>query len=121
MENRYIDVQFVHFTVPLTTIQTGFKAWLKKLIGKQIGSEANIVRNKYNDLIKSTYQDTGLVFDLASIEAEGPNGDISSFGVAGNVYMSMHEAYTDDGGHLNYLGQKNVAEKLLVFLANVQK
>lgn len=120
--NSYPDVQFVHLTMPLTTVQTGLKAWIKKILGKPIGGlDANIKRNEYNQLLKDAYSDNGWVFDIAAAEAQRPDGSFESFTKNGQTYLSMFKGYTDDGGHLNQVGQKKVAEKLLIFLATIQK
>lgn len=120
--NLYPDVQFVHLTMPLTTVQTGPKAWIKKILGKPVGGlDANIKRNEYSQLLKKTYQDNGLIFDLAAVEAQKPDGTFESFTKNGHNYLAMYKGYTNDGGHLNQLGQKTVAEKLLIFLATIQK
>jgi hypothetical protein len=116
--NVYPEVKFVHLTMPLTSIQTGPKAWIKKILGKDIGVGANIKRNEFNQHLKDSYQNSGLVFDLAAVEAHKPGGGFESFTKNGQTYLSMYRGYTDDGGHLNQLGRKIVAEKLLIFLAN---
>ena len=118
--NMYPDVRFVHMTMPLTSIQTGPKAWVKKILGKQIGIEANIKRNEYSQQLKNTYRDRGLIFDIAAVEAQRPDGTFESFMKNGQTYLSLYKGYTDDGGHLNLLGKKTVAEKLLIFLAYIQ-
>ncbi len=120
--NIYPDVQFVHLTMPLTTVQSGPKAWIKKILGKPVGGlDANIKRNEYNRLLKNTYQENGLIFDIAAVEAQRPEGGFESFTKNSQSYLSMYKGYTNDGGHLNQLGQKVVAEKLLIFLAIIQK
>jgi len=45
--------------------------------------------------------------------------DQRSFFRKGNqIYFTLIPEYTDDGGHLNTLGRKIVAEQLLIFLAD---
>jgi len=42
-------VTFVHVTVPLTIVQTGAKAWLKRRLGKAPwGEQENVVRHRFN-------------------------------------------------------------------------
>lgn len=122
MTGEYPDVRFIHVTIPLTVIQTGPKAWIKKILGKPIGGvEANIKRNEYNQLLKDTYRGGDLIFDLAAVESGQSNGDFTTFQNNGQTYLSIFKGYSSDGGHLNHLGQKVVAEKLLIFLATIQK
>jgi len=118
MTKEYPDVKFIHVTIPLTTIQTGPKAWVKKILGRSVGGfDANIKRNNYNKLLISAYQNSHSIFDLAAVEALKPDGHFESFTAKGQTYLSLYGGYTTDGGHLNQLGEKLVAEKLLIFLA----
>ena len=118
LKHKYPDTIFVHITAPLTTIQTGIKAEIKKILGKQpAGIEENIIRNRYNDLMRETYGSKEPIFDLAKIESTLPDGSRSTFEVDGKTYYSLADIYTSDGGHLNSLGRRIVAEKLLEFLA----
>ena len=120
LKEKYTDVTIVHFTSPLTTIQTGPKAWIKKIIGRTIsGIDDNIKRNEYNELLLKKYEGEEPVFDLAKIESTLPNGTRSSFVKNGKTYYSLAPQYTNDGGHLNEPGRKIVAEQFLVFLANL--
>jgi len=59
MTKEYPDVKFIYVTIPLTTIQTGPKAWIKKVLGRPVGGfDANIKRNNYNKLLIPTYQNS---------------------------------------------------------------
>lgn len=120
LHDTYPHVRFVHFTVPLTTIQTGPKAWIKKIIGKPLGGiEENVKRGDFNSLIIKEYEGAEPVFDLAREEATKPDGTSVSFTRKGKEYFALYEGYSSDGGHLNKEGQKVIAEKLLVFLAEL--
>jgi len=49
LRTKYPGMIILHFTNPLTTIQTGIKAWIKKIIGRPLSGVAdNIKRNQYN-------------------------------------------------------------------------
>ena len=83
---KYPDTTFVHVTAPLTTIQTGLKAEIKNLLGKPLaGYEENIVRNKYNDLLRSAYEDSEPIFDLAEIQSTLPDRSRSKFEAGGVI------------------------------------
>ena len=71
------------------------------------------------DLLREAYEGKEPLFDIAGIESVGPGGERESFDVKGKSFPALVPAYTDDGGHLNALGRKVVAEKLLVFLAGL--
>jgi hypothetical protein len=120
LKQKFPQVKLIHVTVPLTSQQTGPKAWVKKILGKPIrGYDDNIKRNRFNDLIRTEYEGKDPIFDLAKIESSFPNGSRSSFTKDGMIYYTMVSDYTDDGGHLNEAGRKVVAEQFLIFLANI--
>lgn len=120
LTQEYPKITFVHFTVPLTTVQTGFTAFIKGMIGRQVrGYDENIKREELNQKIRKDYGGKGTLFDLAMIESTHPDGKRSSFDNNGKTYYSLVSDYTEDGGHLNTRGREIVAEKLLVLLANL--
>ena len=121
LKNKYPETTFVHFTVPLTTIPSEFKVWLKKILGKSNTRDfdANIKRHHYNSLLLDKYKGKDLVFDLAGIESTNQNGSMQTFIKDTNTYHSLVPEYTYDGGHLNETGKKVVGEQLLIFLANI--
>lgn len=111
---------FIHVTVPLTVVQTGAKAWLKKIIGGSIGGyDDNVKRNEFNRLLKNEYDSKEPVFDLAKIEATLPDGTELTFKSRGSAFFALVPAYAKDGRHLNEKGRKVIAEQLLVFLAKL--
>ena len=116
----YPKTEFIHVTIPLKIVQTGPRAWVKKLIGRPIGGyEDNIKRNQFNDLLRQEYREKEPVFDLALAESTFSNGSRESFHHNGNYYYALIPEYSHDGRHLNELGRKKVAEKLLILLANL--
>jgi hypothetical protein len=120
LQQKYPDTKFVHITMPLTTVQKGIKAWIKKILGQPLGGEdSNVKRNRFNKLIISEYQGKAPVFDIASVEATKPDGKMTIFVKGDSEYLAMYPGYSNDGGHLNSQGQKTVAEQLLVFLAGL--
>jgi len=119
LKAKYEHVKFVHMTIPLTTVQSGIKASIKKIIGRPVdGYDKNINRELYNEKLRTTYGGKELIFDIAKIESTLPDGTRSSFKESGMTYYSLAPEYTYDGGHLNEKGRKLVAEQLLIFLAN---
>ncbi|SMC50386.1 hypothetical protein SAMN02746065_10389 [Desulfocicer vacuolatum DSM 3385] len=121
MKSKYQHVRFVHFTVPLTAIQRGPKAWVKKILGKPVGGMAtNIKRNQFNLKLLEAYDGIDPIFDLARVQSTRPDGSLVYFTEKNKRYLSLYDGYSDDGGHLNKRGQKNVASRLLTFLAGVE-
>ncbi|MDQ2639177.1 MAG: SGNH/GDSL hydrolase family protein [Pseudomonadota bacterium] len=107
---------FVPMTAPLTTVQTGPKAWIKRLLGKSpAGEEENLLRAQFNAALREHYSGDARLFDLAAIESA--HGAVS-FIRDGRTFEALAPQLTDDGGHLNEEGQDRVATALLRHLAN---
>jgi hypothetical protein len=122
LKKEYPKTTFVHVTAPLTTIKQGegFKAWVKKVIGRPLeGIPENIKRNEFNEMIRTTYGEKEAVFDLAVIESTLPDGSRATFESDGKTYYRLVPEYTSDGGHLNDRGKKIIAEHLLLTLSNL--
>jgi hypothetical protein len=120
LEARYPRTTFVHVTAPLTTVQDGWKARVKGLLGQSpAGAAENIKRARYNELLRAAYQGQPPVFDLAAAESEGPDGTPATFELGGRRYQQLSPGLTSDGGHLDRRGQTRVAGKLLLFLAGL--
>lgn len=120
IKENYSTNTIVHFTVPLTRSKTTWKTLIKRIIGRATDYEDNIKRNEYNEKLLNTYKDKEPVFDLAVIESTSTDGKRTGFIRNGKTYYALVTEYTDDGGHLNELGRKVVAEQLLIFLSNLE-
>jgi len=123
LKQRYPNTKFLHVTVPIRSTPKGAKKFLKQtvklLIGKPGFFEDNVMRHSYNGLLDNTYSKTGLFFDLAHIESVNAGG-FGCYAVKGAEQVPvMAPKYTEDGGHLNNLGRKKVAEQLLIKLAEI--
>ena len=110
------EVKIIHFTMPLMVEKAGIKEWFINLFGVSDSVKFNIQRNEYNDLLKKNYAEED-IFDIAALESLRPDGTWQSFQYKGKPYLSMYSGYSDDGGHLNKMAKKYIAEKLLIFLA----
>lgn len=118
---------FIHVTVPLESEAGSIKRWARQVknFSEQFAHRgksrysSNFYRHQFNQLIRQAYQEKAPVFDLAQIESTFPDGHQQIFSVNGKQYWSLVPDYTDDGGHLNQLGRRVVAEKLLIFLARL--
>lgn len=110
---------FVHVTLPLTTEQTGPKAWLKRLMGRTpYGTVENLRREEYNALLRKAYAGREPVFDLARMESTAPDGHAVTVSWDGVTAPAMAREYTRDGGHLNEQGRLRVARELIRVLAS---
>ena len=109
---------FVHATLPLTTVQTGPKAWVKRLLGRSpYGTVENVRRDEYNRLLRATYAGREPIFDLARIESTAPDGHPVAVTWEGITAPAMAPDYTNDGGHLNAAGRARAAREFVAVLS----
>ncbi|HYL88821.1 MAG TPA: hypothetical protein VEU32_08650 [Burkholderiales bacterium] len=109
---------FVHVTLPLTTVQTGPKAWVKRLLGRSpYGTVENVRRDEYNRLLRGTYAGREPIFDLARLESTKPDGTVATVTWEGVSAPALSPEYTSDGGHLNALGRARAAREFIAVLA----
>ncbi|TRW92065.1 hypothetical protein [Candidatus Methylobacter oryzae] len=119
LAKRHPKTNFVAVTAPLMAVQTGPKAWLKGLIGKQPGGYVdNLKRAEFNTLLRKRYLATGRLFDLARAEAES-GGKSCQASVNGQIVEALCPELTNDGGHLNERGQELVATAFLNFASSL--
>jgi len=120
LRKKYPKVTIVHVTAPLTIVQSGWKAFVKKIIGRPIdGYQDNKQRDSFNELLRKEYKEKEPIFDLAMIESTLPDGRRATFTQDGKEYPYLVPEYTKDGGHLNEKARKFVAEQLLILLATL--
>lgn len=114
LSQQFPQTVFIAVTSPLKTVQSGPKAWLKRLLGRAPGEYAdNFRRQEFNNILRSRYTGKSQLFDLAKFEAEGAG----SHQYQGQPLDVLNPAITNDGGHLNSQGEQYVAAKLLKFIA----
>jgi len=94
LETTYPATRFVYIAIPLTT-----------------DSDAdNARRNAYNRYVRQyCLAHDKLMFDLADMEAHDTNDVAQTFVYGGLTNQKLWASYTDDGGHLNALGQRRAA------------
>ena len=119
LKARYPSLQIVHITVPLTTVETAPKAWIKSALGRATSQDMNVRRNQFNQLLKQTYAHLDPIFDLAEVESTHADGSRSYFIRNGQTTYTLAAEYTTDGGHLNELGRRAAAAALLQTLAKL--
>ena len=112
------DVTLVHTTVPLTTVESGFRGGAKQFLGRRPLREAAIARHLYNGLLRAAFGGEP-IFDLARVEATRPDGTLSTFPVEGALVETLAGENTYDGGHLNLRGQRVAAAALMDAIADV--
>ncbi len=75
------------------------------------------VLERHFELLRARYLGTEPVFDIARFEAISPEGMMAYRKVGSEKVYLMDARYSNDGGHLNELGRRVVAEQLLITLA----
>lgn len=109
---------WVHITAPLTSVQTGPKAFIKNLLGlAPYGVRENLRREEYNALLRQEYAGREPFFDLAQLESTSEDGTNITVEWHGQNIPALANAYSDDGGHLNSKGQLRIASKFLSVIA----
>jgi hypothetical protein len=113
LTRRYRRTRFVHVTVPLTVVQTGPRAFIKRQLGRPVwGERENRQRDRFNVWLRQTY-DREAIFDLAAIESTGPRGERVEFELEGRRYPMLFSGYSNDGGHLADDGRRKAAAGFL--------
>ena len=117
VRQRHPGLVLVHVTMPLTTLE-GRKDWLMgKLRGRATKRDLNIIRNRYNALLRQAYAGKEPVFDLARLESTRPDGSRSFFRRGADTIYYLAPELTTDGGHLNDEGRRRAAREMLALLA----
>jgi hypothetical protein len=107
---------FLAVTTPLTTVQSGLKTRVRKLLGRAPdGLAANARRTEFNEFLRQRFGPQGRLFDLARCESETSAPERYQ----GQTVETLDPALTSDGGHLNALGARRVATRFVKFLAGV--
>ena len=115
----YPALKIVHVTVPLTTAEPPAKAWIKSLLGRATLRDINAKRNQFNSMLRAQYAEIDPIFDLAEVESTHTDGSRSYFTQGGERIYTLVPEFTGDGGHLNEMGRRMAAERLLFVLAKL--
>ena len=118
---QYPNVTYIHFTAPLVMKQKGAKAFIKRVLGREVWSDRdNLRRQEYNKLVRETYSGKEPVLDIAEIESTRPDGSREVHSLDGEKYYSLFSEYTTDGGHLNKKGRDLVVQNLIKVISDLQ-
>jgi hypothetical protein len=117
------NIRFLHSTIPLRCSPGGLFISMKEIVGDLLGKKNNskldnFQRNQYNRLLIDTYGTNHLV-DIAAAESTQTSGHRESFKMQGQINFALFEDYSSDGGHLNELGQRQVAQSFIHDLAQI--
>jgi hypothetical protein len=122
IERDFPRTTLVHVSVPLTLPQSGLKARVKKLLGRQPeGYEDNRARAAFNAMLRTEYAGKRPFFDLAAAESTLPDGSAVRVEIGSDTIPCLAKCYTSDGGHLNETGRVVVAREALLVLAELAR
>lgn len=105
-----VDAGFETYRTTMAQLQAAYPNVKFVYMTSAVRDSDNELRERYNDLIRSTYGSTGRMFDLADVESNGHR-------VGG--FRALYPAYDRDGGHLTVEGQDAVARALVLFVAGL--
>jgi hypothetical protein len=111
-------VRVVPVTLPLTTIEPGWKLWGKRLIGRPTQVELNALRLQFNELMREHYG-TSAIVDLARIESTREDGSRCLVQLDEQFVEYLVPGFTYDGSHLNGRGRRHVARRFVESLRAV--
>jgi hypothetical protein len=104
LERNYENTTLVYMTIPIKT-ET---------------DPGNLKRQKFNDALREWVQKNDKVLlDIADIEAWSDEGKENTFSLQGQDVQALRSEYTNDGGHLNSMGQIRGAKGMFTLLAQV--
>lgn len=119
LKARNPSLTIVHFTAPLTSIENWKGRIRAALTRANTQRERNLVRHRYNELLRHAYEGKEPLFDIARLESTLPDGRGVYFLMGGQEVPLLAPQHTDDGGHLNANARRIVAEQLLIMLARL--
>lgn len=110
-------LRIVHTTMPLTSLDIGRKALVKRSLGfPSAGESANPVRGSYNEALRESFAPDAIL-DIAAIESKAPGHEGHTLASGDRNWPTLAPELTTDGGHLNTGGSVLVARELLLLLA----
>lgn len=120
LKEKYPEITFVDFSVPIRTVNVSVKAQFKRLVKANVwGDKDNINRNIYNEMLREKCDSEKSFFDIAAIESLNEDGKNCLVKLKGKKYPLLCPEYSSDGGHLNEKGKLHIAKYLLLFLSEL--
>lgn len=113
---HFSKIAFIAVTAPLTTVQSGAKAWLKQVLRRAaLGYSDNARWQHVNTIMRDKYATQGHLFDLAKAESESS----ARFQYEDGSFEALNPVITSDSGHLTSQGERLVTTKSLKFIAKL--
>lgn len=120
ISQKYPNIEIIHYTIPLRAIQKGPKAWVKKILNKDVGIQDNYARQQFNELLVNSFKDQS-IFNLAKHESTNLDKIREYTLVNDKKVYSMVPDFTIDGGHLSTKGKYYIGTQYLLFLVDTTK
>jgi len=118
LRKEHPHIRFAHVTVPLMRQPMDLKSRLLRLAGSDLWEDsANVKRSEFSRRLKEAFP-SDPILDIATLEATSPDGKAVTFKQGGRIYPSLSPRYTEDGGHLNALGQDAAGAAAVRFIAD---
>ncbi len=117
IKRKFPNIRMMHVTTPYYSHKRSLKGFIKRLIKPDLH---NVKRNEFNNKLIKKYNQSDLIFDLATVESTYPGGSRASFKYNGKTYYSLANEYTYDGGHLNKTGRYLAAKNLFKTLSEIE-
>ena len=89
------------------------KARAKTFLGRRSLRDDAAARHRYNTLVRNEFANRTPLFDVARSESTHRDGTSCGFVQDGELIETLCPEYTEDGGHLNAIGQRHVAAAFL--------
>jgi hypothetical protein len=115
---RFPTTRFMHVTVPLVVAKPTWKRLIKDALGRSDDSYVNARRDAFSELVRQSYPPER-VFDLARVESTRGDGSTEGFKRDGKRIPALVAAYSDDGAHLDPMGEDLVAKAFVHKIAAV--
>ncbi len=118
LSRDFPDTAFVAATAPVTT-ERGPMGKVRAAVGRPdtLGPEHNVVRERFNALMREEFTEPGTLFDIAAVQSTPAEGGRVAYEREGERYYAMAPAYASDPGHLNATGGRVAASALLWVVA----
>lgn len=119
LKARHPRLTVMHLTLPLQADAGTLRHVAAVVRGLPTGRQLNLIRYRYNELVRQTYGGKEPIFDLARFESIRPDGGMALVRHGRSRVPVLASAWTYDGGHLNEAGRRELAAAFLATLAGI--
>jgi len=114
--------RILHCTVPLRSIRLGIRSFLRLAFGRSVTAiQENIQREALSDLVRSDCLENSRLFDIAALESKSLSGSLCVPNYHAVRVPALDPYYSSDGGHLNGVGRRYIAEKFVQLINDTKQ